>query len=93
MTVASKFNPSEPLLPKPSGKGKGIEVGDFKTFVFPVIKGREPSVVDLLAALVDEKARKRVERLRAGTFPKLMASDIVNTQPMTRPMTYRRQHR
>lgn len=95
MTFAPKFN--EPLLPKPSGKPVQSGPGPLKKFVFPVIRGREPSAVDLLAAIVDEKARKRVERQRVGAFPKLMPSDIVGVQPMTGPSAgpafYRVRHR
>lgn len=82
---------AEPMLPNDpvSAGAKRIEVGDFESFVLPLIRGREPSAVDLLAAVVDKEARQRVERQRAGTFPKLMPSDIVGVQSMT----HRRQHR
>lgn len=78
---------------KPGEKLRKITVGEFKTFTLPIIRGKEPSAVDRLAAVVDEEARKRVERAKHGTWPKMNASDMVRVQPMTQPVHRRRQSR
>ena len=72
---------------KPQPGDKPIKVTLPEKFVLPIIRRPEPSAVDRLAAVVDARARRRVER--AGTFPTLLNSQIASVLPMTR----RRQHR
>lgn len=90
----------EPRKLKPGEKRKKIVVGEFEKYRLPAIRGKKPSAVDQLAALVDENARKRVERYKRGIpFAKLSNSAIASVLPMTRgstfamKVTYRRRSR